>query len=100
MADALSDYDADLLDGSYDCVDRIVLNAYNTLCYTPGGFRTWWRRLMEGSEKQLDNAHLMRLAGRFSRRLHAFAKAQTCRSSTVGGESGTPHCGGVSGHAS
>ena len=32
MTDELSDYYADLLDGSYDCVDRIVLNAYHTLC--------------------------------------------------------------------
>jgi hypothetical protein len=76
MADELSTYYSDLLDGSYDCVDRIVLNAYHTLCYTPGGFRTWWRCLMAGSEEQLDNAHLMRLAGRFSRRVHAFAKAR------------------------
>ncbi len=38
MADELSTYYADLLDGSYDCVDRIVLNAYHTLCYSPGGF--------------------------------------------------------------
>jgi hypothetical protein len=28
MADSLSDRYADLLTGSYDCVDRIVLNAY------------------------------------------------------------------------
>jgi hypothetical protein len=75
MTDALSEYYADLLDGSYDCVDRIVLNAYHTLCYAPAGFRTWWRRLMDGAEEQLDNAHLMRMAGRFSRRLRAFAKA-------------------------
>jgi hypothetical protein len=42
MVDELSTYYADLLDGSYDCVDHIVLNAYNTLCYSPGGFRAWW----------------------------------------------------------
>jgi hypothetical protein len=65
----------DLLFGSYDCVDRIVLNAYNTLCYQPGGFRTWWRRLHEGSDEELDNAHLMRMAGRFARRVRASAKA-------------------------
>ncbi len=34
----------DLLRGSYDCVDRIVLNAYYPLGPNPGGFRTWWRR--------------------------------------------------------
>ena len=28
MPDSLSDRYADLLTGSYDCVDRIVLNAY------------------------------------------------------------------------
>jgi len=75
MVDELSTYYADLLDGSYDCVDRIVLNAYHTLCYSPGGFRAWWRQLMNGQEDTLDNAHLMRMAGRFSRRARAYAKA-------------------------
>lgn len=66
---------ADLLEGSYDCVDRIVLNGYNPLCSSAGGFREWWRRLCGGSDEDLDTAHLMRLAGRFSRRVRAFAKA-------------------------
>jgi hypothetical protein len=34
----------------------------------------WWRRLT-GSDDTLDNAHLMRLAGRFSRRVRGYAKA-------------------------
>jgi hypothetical protein len=75
MVDELSARYADLLDGTYDCVDRIVLNAYHSLCHSAGGFRLWWRTLMGGSEEQLDNAHLMRLAGRFSRRVRGFAKA-------------------------
>ena len=75
MADELTERYRHLLDGCYDCVDRIVLNAYNTLCYSAGGFRHWWRRLMGGSDEQLDNAHLMRMAGRFSRRVRGFAKA-------------------------
>lgn len=75
MADELTERYRDLLQGSYDCVDRIVLNAYNTVCYSAGGFRQWWRRLMDGSDEQLDNAHLMRMAGRFSRRVRGFAKA-------------------------
>ena len=74
MRDAVSTQYADLLTGGYDCVDRIVLNAYNVLCYNAGGFRCWWRRLT-GSDDDLDNAHLMRMAGRFSRRVHGFAKA-------------------------
>ncbi|MGH9157082.1 MAG: hypothetical protein ACRD1K_14860 [Acidimicrobiales bacterium] len=65
----------DLVTGGYDCVDRIVLNAYYPLGHSPGGFRTWWRRLHDGSEAQLDNAHLMRMAGRFSRRVRAWANA-------------------------
>jgi hypothetical protein len=76
MTDELSKRYGELLTGSYDCVDRIVLNAYNSLCHSPGGFRSWWRRLHNGSEQQLDNAHLMRMAGRFSRRVRAFAKAR------------------------
>jgi hypothetical protein len=74
MPDSLSDRYADLLTGSYDCVDRIVLNAYFRMAHDPGGFRLWWRALT-GSDENLDNAHLMRLAGRFSRRIRGFAKA-------------------------
>jgi hypothetical protein len=73
VADELSERYADLLTGSYDCVDRIVLNAYFPLGHNPGGFRVWWRRLHGDSDEQLDNAHLMRMAGRFSRRLRAWA---------------------------
>ena len=75
MTDLLSERCGDLLTGSYDCVDRIVLNAYFSLGHSPGGFRVWWRRWHGGSDEQLDNAHLMRLAGRFARRLRASAQA-------------------------
>ena len=61
-----------LLAGTYDCLDRIVVNAYFRLGHDAGGFRVWWRKLT-GSEETLDNAHLMRMAGRFSRRLRAWA---------------------------
>jgi len=74
MRDEFSEYYADFLDGSYDCVDRIVLNAYFQLGQTPGGFRTWWRQLY-GSDENLDTTQLMRLAGKFSRRVRAHAKA-------------------------
>ena len=72
--DGFSERYGDLLYGSYDCVDRVVLNAYHTLGYNPGGFRTWWRRL-HGDDGQLDNAHLLRMAGRFARRVRASAAA-------------------------
>jgi hypothetical protein len=74
MADGLSDLYRDLLTGSYDCVDRIVLNAYFRMGHDPGGFRLWWRQLT-GSDNTLENAHLMRMAGRFSRRIRGYAKA-------------------------
>ena len=74
MPDQFSAHYQDLLAGSYDCVDRIVLNAYFRLGMNPGGFRYWWRPLT-GSEEQLDNDHWMRMAGRFSRRVRAYAKA-------------------------
>ena len=73
--DELSERYGELLTGAYDCVDRIVLNAYFSLGHNPGGFRVWWRRLHDGSEEHLDNTHLMRLAGRFSRRVRAWATA-------------------------
>ena len=58
----------DLLGGSYDCVDRIVLNAYFRMGHDPGGFRVWWRALT-GSDQTLGNSYLMRMAGRFRRRV-------------------------------
>jgi hypothetical protein len=77
VADDFAARCAGLLAGSYDCVDRIVLNAYYPMGNTAGGFRTWWRRLIGGSDADadavLDNAHLMRLAGRFARRVRAWA---------------------------
>jgi len=75
IADDLSASYGDLLDGAYDCVDRIVLNAFVPICHSPAGFRYWWRRLKGGSDAELDNTHLMRMAGRFARRVRAFAKA-------------------------
>jgi hypothetical protein len=71
-SDPVTEYYSDYLDATYDCVDRIVLNAYFRLAQSPGGFRSWWRSL-HGSDQHLDNAHLMRMAGRFSRRLRAWA---------------------------
>jgi hypothetical protein len=75
VVDELTERYGDLLAGSYDCVDRVVLNAYFSLGHSPGGFRVWWRRLHDGSDEQLDNTHLMRMAGRFARRVRASAKA-------------------------
>jgi hypothetical protein len=73
MSDQLSNVYRDLIEGSYDCVDRVVLNAYFGMGQTGGGFRAWWRSL-HGSDENLDDTHLMRMAGRFSRRLRAWAK--------------------------
>ena len=77
MADDFTERYRDLLTGWYDCVDRIVLNACYPMGSTAGGFRTWWRRLIGGSDAEadavLDNTHLMRLAGRFARRVRAWA---------------------------
>jgi hypothetical protein len=61
------------LDQQYDCVDRIVLNAYFDRGQSPGGFRTWWQTRY-GTEDNLDNAHLMRMAGRFRRRVRGWAQ--------------------------
>jgi len=37
------------------------------------GFRMWWRR-WQGSDERLNNARLMRVAGRFARRVRGWAK--------------------------
>ena len=73
--DAFSEYYAKLLQGTYDCVDRIVLNAFFPFGQTGGGVRTWWRWL-RGDDLTLDNEHLREMAGTFSRRLHAFCAKQ------------------------
>jgi hypothetical protein len=74
----LSTLYSDLLEGSYDCVDRVVLNAYFGMGQTGGGLRVWWRGLY-GSDETLDDNHLMRMAGRFSRRLRAWRKRRIFR---------------------
>jgi hypothetical protein len=50
-------YHAELLDGSYDCMDRLVLNAYFPIGMTGGGLRSWWR-LLRGDDSKLDDARL------------------------------------------
>ena len=85
MTDGLSTLYQDLLGGSYDCVDRIVLNAYFRMGHDPGGFRVWWRALT-GSDETLENAYLMRLAGRFSRRIRGYAKAHVAQPVRHGGQ--------------
>jgi hypothetical protein len=74
MTDRLSTLYQDLLSGSYDCVDRIVLNAYFRMGHDPGGFRVW-RRAPTGSDETLENTYLIRMAGGFSRRVRGYAKA-------------------------
>jgi len=73
--DELTSYYTDLLAGSYRCLDRLVLNANFAPCYSAGGFRWWWRQLHHGSDEELDDAHLMRMAGHFGRRVRGWAKA-------------------------
>lgn len=75
LLDEFSKGYADFLDDTYDCVDRLVLNAYFPMAGSGGGFRTWWRQIFGGDE-QLDNTHLMRFAGRFSRRVRAYAEKE------------------------
>ncbi len=75
VCDDFTEYHQDVLSGWYDCPDRIVINGYFPLGQQGGGFRTWWRSLT-GSDETLDQNHLHRMAGDFSRKVHAFAKKQ------------------------
>jgi hypothetical protein len=72
MPDDFSSYVADLLDGQYDCVDRIVVNGYFLMGQTSGGLLTWWNQLRPGVT--LDQKALQQMAGDFSRRLSAYAR--------------------------
>jgi hypothetical protein len=71
--DDLSSYYADLLEGGYDCVDRIVVNAYFPLGQTGGGLRSWWR-VWKGGEKTLSDAGMKTVAGDFARHLRAWCQ--------------------------
>lgn len=75
MMDEFTQYYTDYIKSTYDCVDRIILNAYFSLGHNPGGFRIWWRNL-RGSDDDLNTTQLMRLAGRMSRRIRGFCKSK------------------------
>ena len=70
--DDFSTYVADLLSGTYDCVDRISVRGYFPLGQTSGGLLTWWNQLFPNTE--LSEQRLRKLAGDFARRVHAFAR--------------------------
>ena len=71
--DAFTREHVHLLDNSYDVTDRIVLNGYFGMACSPGGFRQWWQAL-HGTCDNLNDTNLMRMAGRFSRRVRGWAK--------------------------
>ena len=73
--DALTEHYSPLLEGNYDCMDRIVLNAYCKSLQIPGGFRLWYRDLC-ANEDRLTTAGLMRFAGRMSRRVQNFCRSR------------------------
>jgi len=71
--DDLSSYYLKLVEGSYDCVDRIVVNAFYPLGQTGGGIRYWWRN-WKGGEETLSDAGMKAVAGDFARRLKAWCQ--------------------------
>ena len=73
--DKLTEHYEPLLQGTYDSVDRLVLNAYCPLLLNPGGLRYWYR-LLYGEDDTLSTARLMRFAGRSKRRIEAFCKKE------------------------
>lgn len=46
--DEFGRYYEPLIEASYDCVDRLTINAYFPLGQTGGGFRSWWRQWQGG----------------------------------------------------
>ena len=69
--DELSSYLADLLEGTYDCTDRISIRGYFPLGQTSGGLLTWWNKLFP--QTPLTEERLRKLAGDFGRRVAAYA---------------------------
>lgn len=70
--DEFSSYLAELLYGTYDCVDRISLRGYFPMGQTSGGLLTWWNQLCPGA--RLTEEKLRSLAGDFGRRVKAYAQ--------------------------
>ena len=70
MPDDFSAYIAELLNGTYDCVDRISLRGYFPLGQTSGGLLTWWNKLYPG--RLLTQEQLRRLSGDLGRRINAY----------------------------
>jgi hypothetical protein len=62
----------DLLEGHYDCMDRISLNGYFRPGSTSGGLLKWWNSLTGGAP--LTEEKLRGFAGTFSRRVRAWAQ--------------------------
>jgi hypothetical protein len=71
--DDFSQHYAEFLAGQYDCIDRIVLNAYYPKLLNAGGLRYWWRQ-MYGNDSGLNTAALIRVAGAMSQRVQAYCK--------------------------
>ncbi len=71
--DDLSLHYQEKLEDQYDCIDRIVVNGYIGKLQIPGGFRNWYRDF-NGDDKDLNQNRLIKFAGRFSRRIYAFAE--------------------------
>jgi hypothetical protein len=70
--DDFSTYVADLLNGTYDCVDRISLRGYFPMGQTSGGLLTWWNQLFPNTA--LTQQRLRSMSGDFGRRVQAYAK--------------------------
>ena len=70
--DDFSTYIADLLKGTYDCVDRISVRGYFPMGQTSGGLLTWWNKLYPG--RLLTQEQLRRMSGDLGRRITAYAR--------------------------
>ena len=72
--DSLTEHYGPLLEGVYDCIDRIVLNAYCPMLLIAGGLRNWYR-MMKGTD-DISTGTLMNFAGRFSRRVKNYCNKE------------------------
>jgi hypothetical protein len=75
IPDDFSQYYGEHLEGVYECLDRMVINAYFSMGHNGGGFRCWWRRLY-GTDESLTDDRLQAMAGEFGRRLRGWAKRE------------------------
>jgi hypothetical protein len=76
IQDAFVKQHAEWLEGTYDCLDRIVLNGYFLPGQNGGGMRSWWERLRGDPVRTLKKNSLLKMGWVFARRVRQWGERE------------------------